>query len=557
MDKKGLANFTFKVIRVVGCPTLKESEEATEGAKYVILPSNSKDKQEEEEEEEIEQQKPVDNMDNDESNDTETPLIVDECVDRRPWTLSPPKRTHSEAIQKDQASDLNPIKEESPPAEKIAPNTGSSSGVSGGNVRRTYMDSDFSDPFPAKIGRAEDWAHFLDSSPSGSPSPSPSPLLRAALTKTTKPAAMARSKPVQPKFQLPKVAARLLSVLFFLHTPGLILDSPRGPDCVANLWYHILKDIKDRQKRSEKIPLLERRLWAEHRGFYYQHKMVQFEEYLRSFQTRSKRVYRELFPLKLAMVTLPHYCPSCEVLHFFAPSCTSRLRNGPLITGNLRHNPHWKTDIKAVIIGTESLFYSYHTKKYKTVNLGIDQTLDYWVPDQLSEHHMLFTEPMVEEDTTSAYGHILEKLRLIGLASKIPVFIEFFFSKDNTSAWYLQIIGFMHVVKSLQKAYQGPLIAVVGPSKFLPNEPEKDYIDRKQRMFAFNKLLKLIGLCYGVPIGVIPVQRMPDRIGEEIIIEGWWRDEPIHSSTGRATREYFRRIQVWLDEAIQFLNADV
>jgi hypothetical protein len=94
----------------------------------------------------------------------------------------------------------------------------------------------------------------------------------------------------------------------------------------------------------------------------------------------------------------------------------------------------------------------------------------------------------------------------------------------------------------------------MGPCKYLAGEMEETYIERKQRNKVMQNLLRLVGNCLGVPVGTISMQH--PETDTEVILEGWWRDEPIYGATGRPTREYFNRVRFWFESAIYFLTQD-
>ncbi len=94
----------------------------------------------------------------------------------------------------------------------------------------------------------------------------------------------------------------------------------------------------------------------------------------------------------------------------------------------------------------------------------------------------------------------------------------------------------------------------MGPCKYLAGEMEETYIEQKQRNMVMQNLLRLVGNCLGVPVGTISMQH--PKTDTEVILEGWWRDEPSYEATGRQTREYFNRMRFWFESAIYFLTQD-
>ncbi len=92
------------------------------------------------------------------------------------------------------------------------------------------------------------------------------------------------------------------------------------------------------------------------------------------------------------------------------------------------------------------------------------------------------------------------------------------------------------------------------PCKYLAGEMGETYIERKQRNKIIQNLLRPVGNCLGVPVGTLSIQH--PETDTEVILEGWWRDEPIYGATGRPTREYFNRVRFWFESAIYFLSQD-
>jgi hypothetical protein len=211
----------------------------------------------------------------------------------------------------------------------------------------------------------------------------------------------------------------------------------------------------------------------------------------------------------------------------------------------------WRSGIHAAVIGCDAFYYLPREQKFSILNLGGSGNSNYYIPQQVRDYELNINIG----SEASAYYSILTKLQALGPTSRIPVFIEYFRSTSaDTEPRHLQIIGFLNLIRLLQRKYQGPLVAIMGPCKYLAGEMEETYIERKQRNKSTQNLLRLVGNCLGVPVGILSMQH--HETDSEIILEGWWRDEPIYGATGRPTREYFSRMRFWFENAIYFLTQD-
>jgi hypothetical protein len=147
---------------------------------------------------------------------------------------------------------FGPQEDESLHASLGSPTTGIGSSVSS-----SYTPTDDTDSAQVHHNfSVSDWGHLLDSSPSITPPKSPvSFRTRNPHIKTPVP----RSAGVQTSFQMPNLTFGLMCVMFVLKTPEAILESPTGPDCLANNWHIILEEVRKNINRRVKVPLLERR----------------------------------------------------------------------------------------------------------------------------------------------------------------------------------------------------------------------------------------------------------------------------------------------------------
>ncbi len=420
----------------------------------------------------------------------------------------------------------------------------------GSSVSSSYTPTDDTDS--AQVHHtfsASDWGHLLDSSPSITPPKSPvSFRARNPHIKVPVP----RSAGVQTSFEMPNLTFRLMCVMFVLKTPEAILESPTGPDCLANNWHIILEEVRKSINRRVKIPLLERRLYHEHIGFLYVHRMTQLEEYLHSLRTRTHYKYQETVGYLGNMALSTNFCPECNIIHSYAPAiCTTHFNHGPRIIEFLEKWDTWKLGIQAAVIGCDAFYYLPREQKFSILNLGGSGSSTYYIPQQVRDYELNINIG----SEASAYHSILTKLQALGPTSRIPVFIEYFRSTSaDLEPRHLQVIGFLNLIRLLQRKYQGPLVAIMGPCKYLAGEMEETYIERKQRNKVTQNLLRLVGNCLGVPVGILSMQH--PETDSEIILEGWWRDEPIYGATGRPTREYFNRVRFWFESAIYFFTQD-
>ena len=360
-------------------------------------------------------------------------------------------------------------------------------------------------------------------------------------------------KPISIRFQFPNIVARLMMVSFLLLTPEAISSNPRGPESVPNLWHEVLMDIRrKRMQNSTRITILEKRLEKKYGQFLYVHRMAQLEEFLATQRSRvqeQEKLSEIFFHIGLIRKSL-NYCRQCGVLHKHGPIlCCSLSTHGPKVANTLFSCQYWKEDLRAAVIGGPDLYYLPIEQKVTIVNLGGSPDSDYFVP------HTLENLDLSMDVSLSAHAILLEKLSALGFDNTIPVFIEFFRStRCRELQLYLHVIGFANLLRSLQSHYAGPLIMTIGPRRYIPGEGMDSYRERKRQLRILQNLARLVGLCMGVPVAIMPIQATTVPNTDEHVIEGFWRDEHLFSSAGHATREFYWRIAVYLDYAIHFIN---
>jgi hypothetical protein len=119
-----------------------------------------------------------------------------------------------------------------------------------------------------------------------------------------------------------------MCVMFVLKTPEAILESPPGPDCLANNWHIILEEVRKCIKRHDKkdpTPGEKTTVYHEHIGFLYVHRMTQLV-YLHSLRTRTHYKYQETVGYFGSMTMSTNFCPECNIIHSHLPAvCTTVL----------------------------------------------------------------------------------------------------------------------------------------------------------------------------------------------------------------------------------------
>jgi hypothetical protein len=123
--------------------------------------------------------------------------------------------------------------------------------------------------------------------------------------------------------------------------------------------------------------------------------------------------------------------------------------------------------VEAVFIGLTVLLYVPVQIGKKILNLGLPRKFSY--TPGISYHYE------VEKHENSLALELWKRLCVVGLKSKLPVFIEFFMSEGDCNEWKANLFGFCRVILKLQPYYAGMLVLVIPPKKPSPADDLDSY----------------------------------------------------------------------------------
>jgi hypothetical protein len=147
-------------------------------------------------------------------------------------------------------------------------------------------------------------------------------------------------------------------------------------------------------------------------------------------------------------------------------------------------------------------------------------------------------------------------ISIVGAKSNIPIYLEFYPNRgDEKRAIHWHIIGFLSVIRKAQAMYDGPMVVLMGPLTPKPGLTQQEYWTLKTNHCTAQFLGFLIGLAMGVPVAMLPLQQlMSPQTHNETIRYDHWLDEPIFSSSGVKTREFYRRLEFCIHQITDSLK---
>ena len=372
--------------------------------------------------------------------------------------------------------------------------------------------------------------------------PPPQPASSMLLNLLQKPATMVNMVAKYP--DPPSYAARICILLNLLNTPVVLLDLTAVELDIPDNWTSILKQIMLRMRSNETITTMDYGFYRSHMGFFYYD--------LLKFMYKHRRMlaaYAPQFVPEIAMCidgstnNLPYFCVTCKVGHNVAGPCANPYANGPRFPKALAACQAWKRYTRGIIIGCKSLYYQPPSMTDSYINLSIESGTSYDVG---------LNGDMLEggfEPIGNLFGILLALLRMIGLDSPCPVYVEFHHSHRHhmTKRASHHLCGFLKVLKELQHYYFGPVIAIMGPVFPAPGQSLVKYGQQKKEEHRIHQLALALGLTFGVPVGVMEVQSLEANRGPNAYKGNNWSDESLFSVQGVPTREMSNRIHTWFD----------
>jgi hypothetical protein len=352
-------------------------------------------------------------------------------------------------------------------------------------------------------------------------------------------------------FMGPNITLRLMSIMTLLSNSVTIQEVLHIPAELHNPWHEIIISIKRKQRANISLSPWEYDLIQDHIGFLHTESMIQLARYFTSRTHMSIYTSVEVAPVFPHLRLHVNYCPQCDIPHAYMPGACSAIRiNGPRIMDHLRLDNSWRHQVQVVIVGASELYYLPSNLKETHLNLGDLSRPTYSVPTHIDQVNLI---------TTSA-GSLMSKLAyvisIVGAKSNIPIYLEFYPNRgDEKKAIHWHIMGFLSVIRKAQAMYVGPMVVVMGPLTPKPGVTQQEYWALKTNHCTAQFLGFLIGLAMGVPVAMLPLQQlMSSQAHNETIRYDHWLDEPIFSSSGVKTREFYRRLEFCIHQITDSLR---
>jgi len=241
----------------------------------------------------------------------------------------------------------------------------------------------------------------------------------------------------------------------------------------------------------------------------------------------------------------PTICNVCKVGHEDAQgNCNHLYHFGSHLLRALEITVSWRHQVKAVFITHTQLVSLPHSMYSEVLNLNIPVGLDYDVTSQ-SAYETVTNSPL--------YQCLDTILTAIRYETKLPVFIEYVANSAPVPT-HLHLLGFFKICKSIQKKYQGLIIAVLGTVIPIAGETPDSFIYKKAKSRREYMCALAMAQAMGVPLLIMDILDLdPSHLFFRVRQPGW-KDESIFNALGQPTKEFFNRISILLKSRIELLS---
>jgi len=300
--------------------------------------------------------------------------------------------------------------------------------------------------------------------------------------------------------------------------------------------YRVVQEILVKHKNP--ITHIERIQYNQHKGFMFQ----------KQLESRLARIEE----LKVVLDTpVPEYSDGTPIMHLTDTPCfhckvghktSSTACTGTQLLTNmtkeqLRTDHTWRDKTKAVVISNKALVDLPSRLKDDVINIKVPRNLIYWA----DPNH---TKP--RDKTSKLYTEIMEILQLIGTENTYLVFIEFIRSHNNETALEYQHLAFVRTCRELQTNYGGLIIPVLGLHRPDKGETTAKYLESKYRLISCIGGAFATGRWLGIPVDLPNIQNGAPHRESQRKFSPPWRNEPLFNIDAEPTREWYRRITIYL-----------
>lgn len=367
-----------------------------------------------------------------------------------------------------------------------------------------------------------------------------------------------RNRPIAVKIRAPNLIMRITCVLSLLSRPGVVLDALCMPVHLNNEIELDLRRIHAQVIENKRIPEYDYALYMLYKGFIHLRNITKVLRILVGKRYKSLHREDELYITQGWHNVHPLYCPICHILHpnslrDHPENCAKITTHGPRRLADLKYDPTWQLNAKAIVLGNNGLLYLPPVLKATYVNLGSCEFYDYAVPTNATR---VFAECRTHE--TSLIARLEKIIATVGMGSPLPILVEFFENPHYpTSNINLHLCGFAHAIRHAQHLYMGPIIMVIGPVMATTGETESSYLRKKTLLAYVQKAAHFIGHAMGVPVAYIPMQATEMLSSGERMWYHYWRPEALFTNEGNYTREFMHRLFVWLELYMKYVYDDL
>ena len=284
-------------------------------------------------------------------------------------------------------------------------------------------------------------------------------------------------------------------------------------------------DLHIKRKNDVRLTVSEQNFVDHNRGFIYQSLLENwYQKYIARYSTVNLHDEEVEIPQDI------NQCAYCEVVHIgpVPPhSCASRLNFSPQQWKNMDLFDFKQT--KMVLFGRKTLLII--PFELEAINVGTSERLNYTTGFNLDVE--------INKAENSFYQALLARIKIAGFDNKIPIFCEFANSSSQGLgiSWEHHAIGFMRVLKNLQRQYIGPLIMVIPPVQYTSESDLTSYNEKKLSWIKNSLAIRTMGQLFGIPVLCLNIQTFPE--GEKFTRNRFWKNEAIFNKNGIGTLEYF------------------
>ena len=346
-------------------------------------------------------------------------------------------------------------------------------------------------------------------------------------------------------FRPPQVMARLTIALTLLTRPGILTSMVDAPIDLENIWAGELGIIRKKLNAG----MGHKSDWenyAHYNGYYFQKVQWDFTRKLFGRVYEADYYVPEIGRSVPTPETEKLYCQFCEVPHVLKPfQCKSTRKHGPKDPDFIGLDPEWARGVQAIVVGASELRYLPVSLKKRVLNFSASHYPGYSVPTNAKDTDRLRTEH------GSLYAHLKNIVEKVGLQAVLPIFVEFYPDRSSANSVMWHCLGFITTIRAVQRLYNGPIVVLVASMSPTPGMTLTQFNYLGQTLDVLQRWLSLMGLAMGVPVGVMPLQSLDHPTSRTYQRFDFWEEEPLFAHNGKKTREFYARVQYYLNKSIE------